>query len=592
MGRRKQSDEIGKHPVRGPGRKAKKQGEPTFSKDLLPKDNADKKSSSRAKKRARKRLQKEKILEEKSQQQKEKKQKQKEKKLVETRHSDGESIQDEEDMNGYTDENQQWLQPKKNLKNLFGDDDNQDEQGPNNNEGYNDEFDPEDMDDDNDSVSDDDDDDKEHPKLAIEKQSTKIREKQRKTKELSEQELLTNIEQHEKVQFPSGQEVTKDSVPPADLQLLMHRIREVINVLNDFSKKREQTRTRKDYLDLLRQDLCSYYSYNDFLMSKLIELFPLAEIIDFLEANEVQRPVTIRTNTLKTRRRDLMQSLINRGVNVDPLDKWTKIGLVIYSSQVPIGATPEYLSGHYMIQGASSFLPVMALAPQASERILDMCAAPGGKTTYIGSLMHNSGILVANDANKDRARAVIANVHRLGLTNTIVTNLDGRHFSEHMGGFDRCLVDAPCSGTGVISKDQAVKTSKDAKDIQRCFTSQRQLLLNAIDAVNANSTTGGYIVYSTCSILIEENEAVIQYALNNRPVKIVETGLEFGVEGFSSFKGTKYHPLMKHCRRYYPHLHNLDGFFVAKLKKLSNKAATKNGGIVSDVTQVENSKLD
>lgn len=140
--------------------------------------------------------------------------------------------------------------------------------------------------------------------------------------------------------------------------------------------------------------------------------------------------MTIRTNTLKTRRRDLAQALINRGVNVDPLDAWTKVGLVIYNSQVPIGATPEYLSGHYIIQGASSFLPVMALAPQPNERILDMCAAPGGKSTYIGALMRNSGILVANDANKDRARAIIANAHRLGLTNTIVTNLDGRHFTE------------------------------------------------------------------------------------------------------------------------------------------------------------------
>jgi 25S rRNA (cytosine2870-C5)-methyltransferase len=106
-----------------------------------------------------------------------------------------------------------------------------------------------------------------------------------------------------------------------------------------------------------------------------------------LEANEVQRPVTIRTNTLKTRRRDLAQALINRGVNVDPLDKWTKVGLVIYNSQVPIGATPEYLSGHYMLQGASSFLPVMALAPQPNERVLDMCAAPGGKASYIGKSM-------------------------------------------------------------------------------------------------------------------------------------------------------------------------------------------------------------
>jgi ribosomal RNA methyltransferase Nop2 len=583
MGRRKVTDGITAKQIRGPGRKSKKQGEPTFPKELLQTDPNEKKTlSSRSKKRARKRLQKEQL-----------KQTVKQNTKLKTpikRQSDGESNEDEDEeqqqqqSNGFTDENQQWLKPKK-KKVLFDDDDDQNEnESMEEDVPYNDEF--EQME----SSTDEDEEEEEadEPKLDIEKKSKKLREKQREAKERSDQELLTNIEQHEKVQFPSGQEVTKDA-PQADLQLLMHRIREVINVLNDFKNKREINRTRKDYLDLLKQDLCNYYSYNDFLMEKLIDLFPLAEIIDFLEANEVQRPVTIRTNTLKTRRRDLAQALINRGVNVDPLDKWTKVGLVIYNSQVPIGATPEYLSGHYMLQGASSFLPVMALAPQPNERILDMCAAPGGKATYIGALMRNSGILVANDANKDRARAIIANTHRLGLTNTIVTNLDGRHFSEHMGSFDRCLVDAPCSGTGVIAKDPAVKSSKDEKDIQRCFTAQRQLLLNAIDSVNEYSTTGGYIVYSTCSILVEENEAVVQYALNNRPVKLVETGLEFGVEGFTNFKGTPFHPLMKYCRRYYPHLHNLDGFFVAKLKKYSIKQGDKkNQSKTEEVNSTDN----
>jgi len=115
-------------------------------------------------------------------------------------------------------------------------------------------------------------------------------------------------------------------------------------------------------------------------------IFPLSELIDALDANETPRPVTIRTNSLKTRRRDLAQALISRGVNLDPIGKWSKVGLVVYTSQVPIGATPEYLAGHYMIQGASSFLPVMALGPQEDERVLDMCAAPGGKSTHIGKL--------------------------------------------------------------------------------------------------------------------------------------------------------------------------------------------------------------
>lgn len=115
-----------------------------------------------------------------------------------------------------------------------------------------------------------------------------------------------------------------------------------------------------------------------------MQVFQLGEIVDLLDANESPRPLTIRTNTLKTRRRELAKALIARGVNLDPVGKWSKVGLVIYSSQVPVGATPEYLAGHYMIQGAASFLPVMALAPQENERVLDMCAAPGGKSTHLG----------------------------------------------------------------------------------------------------------------------------------------------------------------------------------------------------------------
>jgi len=266
----------------------------------------------------------------------------------------------------------------------------------------------------------------------------------------------------------------------------------------------------------------------------------------------------------------LAGALINRGVNLDPLGKWTKVGLVVFNSQVPLGATPEYLAGHYMIQGASSLLPVMALAPQENERILDMCSAPGGKGSHIASIMKNTGVLFANDSNRDRIKAIVANFHRLGIVNAVVSCEDGAKFRNIMTGFDRVLLDAPCTGTGVVSKDPSVKTTKSEVDVQRCYNLQRKLLLTAIDCTDAKSSTGGYIVYSTCSVLPEENEWVIDYALKKRNVKLVPTGLDFGVEGFTKFRQHRFHPSLNLTKRYYPHTHNMDGFYVAKLKKFSN----------------------
>lgn len=382
-----------------------------------------------------------------------------------------------------------------------------------------------------------------------------------------------------------------------NLQLLRTRITETIRILGNTQKLADKTKSRSDYTESLLADISLYYGYTPYLASKLFNLFSPSEAFAFFESNETPRPLVLRTNTLRTTRRQLAQTLINRGVTLEPVGKWSKVGLQVFESSVPLGATPEYLAGHYMIQAASSFLPVMALAPQPGERVLDMASAPGGKTTHMAALMRNTGMIFANDANRQRAKGLIGNIHRLGVKNTVVCAYEAQKaFPKLLGGFDRVLLDAPCSGTGVIGKDPSVKTSKTERDFLALPHMQKQLLLSAIDSIDHTSKTGGYIVYSTCSVTVEENEGVVQYVLRKRPnVTIADTGLgSFGSPGFTSYESKKFDEKMSLTRRYFPHRENVDGFFVCKLKKTgptpSNASGMTNGETANGTTKSSTSK--
>ncbi|XP_046734778.1 probable 28S rRNA (cytosine(4447)-C(5))-methyltransferase [Diprion similis] len=548
MGRKAKFDEA--VVPAGPGRKSKKQSDPTFPKGLIVKDASS--LSHRQKQRAKKRQLKSKTQKAKSNEPKKKKLKESVIQAAKKVETETESEESEEE--AATEDDEEVSEPQMPLRNADSDASDSDAES-------------EDSDAKDDETEDDDEDEEEQSNLLpIEKANKKLKKKQEKERKLAAEEMQESITHQDIFTFPTAEELAN----PVSLQDVQQRIRDVIIVLSDFKRLRDKDRARKEYIDLLRTDLCMYFSYNDFLMEKLMQIFPLNELLEYLEASEVQRPMTIRTNSLKTRRRDLAQALINRGVNLDPIGKWTKVGLVVYSSQVPMGATPEYLAGHYILQGASSFLPVIALDPQENERVLDMCSAPGGKSSHIAALMKNTGVLFSNDVNRDRIKAVIGNFHRLGIVNSVICSYDGRKIPSIIKGFDRVLLDAPCTGTGVVAKDPGVKINKDELDVQRCCTLQRELLLAAIDSVNARSDTGGIIVYSTCSILPEENEWIVDYALKKRDVKLVPTGLDFGEEGFTNYRQHRFHPTLKLTRRFYPHTHNMDGFFVAKFKKFSN----------------------
>ena len=356
------------------------------------------------------------------------------------------------------------------------------------------------------------------------------------------------------------------------------KIQNIISILSDFKNRREEGKSRNDYMTELKYLCQSYFEYNSDICDLIFNLFSPNEAVKFMEASDSQKVLTIRANSLKTKRRELAKNLISRGVNLDPLAEWSKVGLKIYSSTVPIGATPEYLSGQYMLQSPSSFLPVLALNPLPGEKILDMCASPGGKTTYIGQLMKNEGLLVANDLKKERIKSLFFNIHRLGIKNSIITNYDGREFAKLYNKFDRVLLDAPCSGLGVISKDKSVKMNRTYKEILNNSRLQKELILAAIDSCNAKGKGEGIIVYSTCTISVEENEWVIDYALKHRYVKCIETGLEIGEPGFVQFREKHFHPSIANTRRIYPHIHEIDGFFIAKLKKYSDGPKLKGDG--------------
>lgn len=371
-------------------------------------------------------------------------------------------------------------------------------------------------------------------------------------------------------------------------------------------------------------------SYSDFLSEKIFNLFGEKEGLAFMEESENPRPLVIRCNTLKITRKSLIKSLTSRGIDAEPLE-WNDDALVIYKSPVPIGATPEYLAGFYFIMGASSIYAVMNLDVGDNMSVLDMCAAPGGKSCYIGSLMNNTGVLYCNDANGERINSLCCNLQRMGVRNAIVTNVDARIVrrecskkeikkmkkkggisegakkipekeeqakkikvndlkgklindtkdktenqakietkngkvvvtvnSLEIGLMDRILLDAPCSGTGTISRDKQVKLLTEVSPYAEL---QKELILSAIDRLKI----GGILVYSTCSILTEENECVVDYLMRKRKVEILDCEQNIGKDGFTSFRGYHFHKDMKKCRRFYPHVHNMDGFFVAKIRKI------------------------
>jgi tRNA (cytosine40_48-C5)-methyltransferase len=300
--------------------------------------------------------------------------------------------------------------------------------------------------------------------------------------------------------------------------------------------------------------LARKYGYDAWLVSRFLEYVPNVE--QFLEKMEQKPTQYIRVNTIKTDVQSLAVRLAERGFELQQ----TAISEVLAVEKAPMsaGATVEYLLGHYYIQDLSSCMAVEALDVQKGQTVLDMAAAPGGKTTFIAQRMQNTGSIIALEPNEKRTRSIMFNLARMGVFNTCVCKMDGID-AGRLGKFDRVLLDAPCSCEGVIAKDPSRKTSHSPEDVDYCSIRQEKLLEIAVNSVRPS----GIVVYSTCSFAPEENEAVVETVIEKTGARIEFFGQ--GSEGLDSFGDRKY-AWGKHTRRFYPHLHNTMGFFVARLR--------------------------
>ena len=216
-----------------------------------------------------------------------------------------------------------------------------------------------------------------------------------------------------------------------------------------------------------------------------------------------------------------------------------------------LSSTPEYLQGYYYIQEAASQLPAQVLLPEKDDLVLDMCAAPGSKTTQLAQLMHNQGAIIALDSNVQRIAALSNNIERCGVRNCIVYHKDALHAYDLGVQFDKVILDAPCSGN--FATDPGWFSKRDLEGIRQNAKVQKSLLKTAAGLLKP----GGVLVYSTCSLEPEEDEDVIEWALDNLSLELVDTGLNVGEPGITE--------RTRLCRRFWPEKHATQGFFIAKL---------------------------
>lgn len=287
----------------------------------------------------------------------------------------------------------------------------------------------------------------------------------------------------------------------------------------------------------------------------------------YLKSYQNPRQYGLRVNPLKTTGEKLKEFA---GFHLDSIP-WVQNGYFYEEEDYP-ARHPYYAAGVYYLQEPSAMTPASRLLVKPGDRVLDLCAAPGGKATALGAALQGKGVLVANDISNSRAKALLKNLELFGISNAFVTNeIPGKLAEYFEGYFDKVLADAPCSGEGMFRKDPAVIKTWDEERPEYFAKVQKDILKNAVKMLRP----GGELLYSTCTFAPVENEGSISWVLENYPEMELQSIEPY--EGFAPGRpewGNE-DPELARCVRIWPHKMNGEGHFLALLRKTKDAAGTK-----------------
>jgi len=289
---------------------------------------------------------------------------------------------------------------------------------------------------------------------------------------------------------------------------------------------------------------------------KFVERYSrLTDIDRFLEVNLKPLPKTIRVNTLKSSVGEMKSRM-----SLAPIP-WCSEGFT--TQGFALGNSLEHFLGYFYIQGAASMIPPVVLDPKPDDLVLDMCASPGSKTSQMAAMMQNAGLIVANDNQFSRLKPLTINLQRCGVANAVLTLMHGQGFRNLQ--FDRILLDAPCSGIGTIRKSYRTIEMWNPKVSLNMAGLQKRLFSTAFDCLR----DGGVLVYSTCTLEPEEDEAVVDAMLQKYPnLRLEKISLDIKAgKAVEEFEGKAYSSEVKKCLRIWPQDNDTEGFFVAKFRK-------------------------